>query len=88
MQYRVELAPSAQRDIRRLSEDARRLLERPILALGQNPRSVSARKLRGQERAWRLRVGPFRIIYDIYDDRSLVVVLKVVRRGESTYRRI
>jgi mRNA interferase RelE/StbE len=37
---------------------------------------------------WRLRVGELRIIYQIDDEDRLVVVLKVARRAESTYRRI
>ncbi|MDO8532565.1 MAG: type II toxin-antitoxin system RelE/ParE family toxin [Dehalococcoidia bacterium] len=34
-----------------------------------------------------MRVGPYRVVYDIHDDRALVVVLKVARRSETTYRR-
>jgi mRNA-degrading endonuclease RelE of RelBE toxin-antitoxin system len=36
---------------------------------------------------WRLRAGELRIIYIVDDRRRLVVVLKVARRSESTYRR-
>ena len=58
----------------------------PIQAFGENPRPVNVRKARGQDRTWRVRVRPYRIIYDIHDEQSLVVVLKVDRRRESTYR--
>ena len=58
----------------------------PIQALGGTPRPSGSRKIRGQDHAWRVRIGPYRIIYDVYDDRSLVLVLKVDRRPESTYR--
>ena len=50
-------------------------------------RPAGARKLRGEERAWRIRVGPYRVLYDVRDDRALVVVLKVARRSETTHRR-
>jgi mRNA-degrading endonuclease RelE of RelBE toxin-antitoxin system len=36
---------------------------------------------------WHLRVGDLRVIYVIDDDKDLVVVLRVARRSESTYRR-
>jgi mRNA-degrading endonuclease RelE of RelBE toxin-antitoxin system len=36
---------------------------------------------------WRLRVGELRVIYQVNDRRRVVVVLKVARRSESTYRR-
>jgi mRNA interferase RelE/StbE len=86
MPYRVELAPAAQRDLRRLPREFQERLAAPIQALADNPRPPGVRKIRGEERAWRIRVGPFRVVYDIHDDRSLVVVLKVARRRETTYR--
>jgi len=56
-------------------------------ALAENPWPTGARKLRGEECTWRIRVGPYRVVYDIFDDRALVVILKVARRNEQTYRR-
>ncbi len=86
MLYTVELAPAAQRDLRRLPAQIRVRLAAPIQALSQSPRPPGVRKVRGQERTWRIRVGTYRVIYDLYDDQHLVVVLKVDRRRESTYR--
>ncbi|MBI4202391.1 MAG: type II toxin-antitoxin system RelE/ParE family toxin [Chloroflexi bacterium] len=56
-----------------------------VLAIAANSQPVEVRKLRGEERAWRIRVGPYRVVYDIHDDRALVVGLKV--RG-GTRRRV
>ena len=86
MPYRVELAPAAQRELRRLPPEVQARLAVPIRDLGEDPRPIGVRKLRGEDRAWRIRVGPYRVVYDVYDDRELVVVLKVGRRRESTYR--
>ena len=86
MPYRVELAPAAQRDLRRLPPWVQARLAAPIQALGQTPRPPGVRKLQGQDRTWRIRIGPYRVVYDIHDDQQLVVVLKVDRRRESTYR--
>ena len=44
------------------------------------------RQVQGQERTWRNRVGPYRVVYDLYEDEQLVVIFKVDRRSESTYR--
>jgi mRNA interferase RelE/StbE len=85
---RVVLAPAAQRQLRRLPPGDAARLRGPILALGLDPRRTGptgATKLVGTD-FWRLRVGDLRIIYAIDDD--TVVVLKVARRSESTYRRI
>ena len=86
MPYTVELAPAAQRDLRRLLPQIKLRLAAPIEALSQPPRPPGVRKVQGQERTWRIRVGSFRVIYDLYEDQQLVVILKVDRRGESTYR--
>ena len=87
MPYRVELAPSAQRDLRRLPRDVQARLAAPIQALADDARPAGVRKLRGEAQTWRIRIGPYRVVYDIHDDQALVVVLKVARRNETTYRR-
>ena len=86
MPYRVELAPAAQRELERLTRQAQERLAGPILALGDEPRPSGVRKVSGVERTWRIRVGDYRVVYDIYEDERLVVVLKVARRDERTYR--
>jgi mRNA interferase RelE/StbE len=85
--YRVELAPAAQRQLRRLPPGDAASLRGPILALGLEPRPPGAAKLADSE-FWRIRIGRLRVIYAIDDAVTLVVVLKVARRAESTYRRI
>jgi mRNA interferase RelE/StbE len=84
--YRIELAPAAQRELRRLPREIQARLAAPIQALAENPRPANVRKLRGQDHTWRVRVGTYRIIYDIHDEEALVVVLKVDRCRETTYR--
>ena len=83
--YRVDLAPAAQRQLRRLPPGVAALLRGPILALGHDPRPRGVSKL-AKTPFWRLRVGDQRVIYAIHDDASVVVVLRVARRSESTYR--
>ena len=84
--YKVELAPAAQRQLRRLPPGDASRLRGPILALAIEPRPPGSVKLAGSD-FWRLRVGDLRIVYLIDDDDRLIVVLKVARRSESTYRR-
>ncbi len=84
--WRVELAPAAQRQLKRLPPGDAARLRGPILALGIDPRPPGVTKLVDSD-AWRLRAGDLRIVYAIDDQRRLVVVLKVARRSESTYRR-
>jgi mRNA interferase RelE/StbE len=85
--FRVEIAPAAQRQLRRLPPGDAARLRGPILALALDPRPPGASKLTDTE-FWRLRVGDLRIVYLIDETDRLVVVLKVARRSESTYRRV
>jgi mRNA interferase RelE/StbE len=85
--YRVELAPAAQRQLRRLPPGDAARLRGPILALAIEPRPPGTVKLAGSE-FWRLRAGDLRVIYLVDDGESLVVVLRVARRAESTHRRV
>ena len=85
--YRVDLAPAAQRQLSKLPPGAVAQLRGPILALAIDPRSGGAAKLTGSE-FWRIRAGAFRHVYAIDESRQAVIVVRVARRSESTYRRI
>ena len=85
--FRVELAPAAQRQLRRLPPGAAASLRGPILALAFEPRPPGSVKL-ADSYLWRVRVGDLRVIYAVEADERLVIVLRVARRSESTYRRV
>ena len=85
--YHVDLAPAATRELRRLPPGDAARTRGPILALGMDPRPHGSARLRGSS-FWQLRVGALRIIYAIDDEARRVVVLRVARRAESTYRRM
>ena len=84
--YRVDLSPAAQRQLKRLPPGDAARMRGPILSLGIDPRPPGAAKLVETD-LWRLRLGDLRVIYSIEDPDRLVVVLRVARRSESTYRR-
>jgi mRNA interferase RelE/StbE len=84
---RVELAPAAQRQLRKLPPDAAARVRGPILARARDPRPPGSVALAGGPFC-RLRVGDIRIVYGISDDEHTIVVLRVARRNESTYRRV
>ena len=83
--HRVEFAPAAERQLRRLPPGDAARLRHPILSLATTPRPPGSVKLVGTD-LWRLRVGDRRAIYLIDDAAHVIVILRVVRRAESTYR--
>lgn len=84
---RIELAPAAQRQLRRLPPGDAARLRGPILALAIDANPPGVVKLADTD-FWRLRVGDLRIVYLVDEAANLVVVLRVARRSESTYRRV
>jgi mRNA-degrading endonuclease RelE of RelBE toxin-antitoxin system len=87
--WRVELALAAQRQLRKLPPDATARARGPILALAlaRDPRPPGAVRLAGGP-FWRLRIGDLRVVYAIGEAARTVVVVRVARRSESTYRRV
>jgi mRNA interferase RelE/StbE len=88
--YRLEVSPAADRDLDGLKKRIQRhdfeRLRDAIRGLSNEARPRGVRKIRGAERAYRIRVGSYRVVYEVYDNENLVLILQVVRRTETTYR--
>lgn len=84
--YRIDLAPAAQRQLAGLPAAVQGRLAIAIDRLAVDPRPRGVAKLAGTAPpAWRVRVGDYRIIYEIHDDRLLVLVIRIGDRA-SVYR--
>jgi mRNA interferase RelE/StbE len=77
----IEIAPSAERQIRKLESSVRRKILKRIETLGSIPRPAEVEKLTDTGE-YRVRLGDYRIIYDIEDKVTRVLVLKVGDRME------
>lgn len=86
MTYRVELTPSAARQLRKLDPRDRVRVAAAIDLLASTPRPPNARKLVGIDDAWRVRTGDFRIVYEI-DDGVLRILVLAVGHRRDIYRR-
>ena len=79
--YELVFRKSVAKDLRAIpNPDVKRILKR-IRDLAEDPRPDGCEKLSGQER-YRVRQGVYRIIYEIEDDRLIVLVVKVGHRRE------
>jgi mRNA interferase RelE/StbE len=85
MAYSVGVERKAQKQIARLPATTQDRIEDALQALANDPRPRSSRRLRGRE-GLRLRVGDYRVIYEIDDDRQIVTILQVGHRRD-VYRR-
>jgi len=66
--YRVEYAPAAHKQIRKLDPVAQDRVIRTIALLASNPRPPKATQLVGGRGEWRVRTGDYRIVYEVHDD--------------------
>jgi mRNA interferase RelE/StbE len=81
MTYRIEISRRAAKAVNSLDKPLRRKILAAIDALSGNPRPAGCKKLAGQE-AWRIRVGDYRIIYEVHDQVLLVLVVDIGNRRE------
>ncbi len=88
--YHIEISPAADRDLQKLGAHIRReefdRLSAAIDKLAEDPRPHGVRKIEGAVTAYRIRVGHYRVVFDVFDNKRLVVILQVLRRSESTYK--
>ena len=83
MTYSIEISTSAAKAIDKLEKANRLRVVGAIELLSVDPRPPGAKMLRGGDQGrWRVRVGDYRIVYAIEDDRLLVLILRVAHRRE------
>jgi mRNA interferase RelE/StbE len=85
VKYQIEIKKSALKFLRRLDRQTINKLKNAIDKLADEPRPFGYKKLVDEEGLYRIRVGNYRIIYEIHDRILLIVVLRLVRRREDTY---
>ncbi len=66
----------------KLSQQLLDRIQTKIDDLAIEPRPNGVKKLKGEENSYRIRVGDYRVIYDIFDDVLLVSVVSVGHRSE------
>ena len=80
--YSVELKSSARKELERLPVKLIQRIFPKLEALGSEPRPAGCKKLKGGQRDWRIRVGAYRVVYTIDDEKLLVSVMLIRHRSE------
>ena len=80
-EYTIVLSKKAQKQLDKLNDVNVAPILSAISELGINPRPMGYIKLKARE-GYRIRVGPYRIIYDIFDKELLVDVIELGHRKE------
>ena len=80
--YSVKITSRAESELKRLDRSVKNRVVTAILALASDPRPPGCLKVRSAEGVWRIRVGDWRIGYEIDDRLQEVVVIRVGHRSE------
>jgi len=84
--YRIEYERSARKELAALPRPAQRRVVDAIEALGNDPRPAGSRKIAGTQNGYRIRVGGYRVLYEVRDQVLIIVIVRVAKRDERTYR--
>ena len=80
--YQVQIARRALRVLATLPRKEQQRVRAAIDLLAENPRPPGCTKLSGEDYAYRVRVGDYRIVYEVIDTRLLVHVVRIGHRRE------
>lgn len=79
--YAVEFTKKAQKELKKLDSQIVLRILKAIYRLADDPRKGNVRPMVGTS-SWRLRVGDYRIVYDIHDKKLLVLIIRIKHRSQ------
>ena len=80
--YQIELRRQAYKDLESIPADYARLIAQHIDTFEENPRPTDSKKLKG-DAGYSLRVGTYRVLYDIDDKAKTVTIYRIKHRREA-----
>ena len=83
--YEIEISRTAEKQLKKLSEDDQLRVVRAVLALAEEPQPRGSRKLSAHDDVFRIRVGRFRVLYSVAENRLVILILKIGHR-KDVYR--
>ena len=83
--YQIKFKSSAAKEFKKLPSLIKRRIQEAVNQLTENPRPSGVVKLKGDDRLFRIRLGEYRIVYEIDDSAKLVRVTRV-RHRKDVYR--
>lgn len=81
MSYRIDILRRAQKSLKNLQQNTYQRVRDAIRELATDPRPSGCSKLTGRD-GWRIRVGDYRVIYEIDDQESVIIILDIGHRRD------
>ena len=83
MTHRVALTTTARKERLKIDPAEREAIDRALQQLHSNPRPPGVKKLAGSRTDWRIRIGNYRILYEIDDSQRVVTVWRIAHRRQA-----
>ncbi|NOX88896.1 MAG: type II toxin-antitoxin system RelE/ParE family toxin [Calditrichaeota bacterium] len=81
--YRIRWKKSAVKELKKIHKNKIRQLIETVERLSSNPLPTGVKKLSSSEITYRIRVGKYRIIYDIYEEELVIVIVRIRHRKDA-----
>lgn len=85
--YKIRWKTSAKKELRKIEASLIPTVIEAVERLAENPLPVGYRKLVGATRLYRIRIGKYRIVYEIENDQMVIVIVRV-RHRKNAYQNI
>ena len=83
MSYKIFIDPSAERDLGKIDIRRQGRIIKAIDQLARTPRPPGVKKLTGSDSSYRIRVGDYRILYQIKDRELTILVIRIAHRRDA-----
>jgi mRNA interferase RelE/StbE len=84
--YKIIWKHSAEKDLRRIDKQHISRIVKPVADLSNNPSPSKHRKLLGTEVSYRIRIGNYRVVYQI-DTKEKLIIIYHIRHRKDIYRK-
>jgi mRNA interferase RelE/StbE len=81
--YKLQYARSAEKELDKLPRSAVMRIREAIEGLAKDPHPRGSKKLQGEEQTYRVRVGDYRVIYEVHEKEVVILVIRVRHRKDA-----
>ena len=81
--YKINWKKSATKELKRIDKSKIRILVQAVNQLAFEPHPPGSKKLSNSECTYRIRIGSYRIIYDIYENENSIIIIRIRHRKDA-----
>lgn len=83
MAYTIKLSRGARKFLNRANSDLYSRIRKALQTLRNSPRGTDCKKLKGNKNEYRIRVGDYRVVYEIHDNILVIMIVRIAPRDKA-----